>query len=584
MSSGGAPRAVWLRRLDAVAWAALLALAALLAIQDIRSDDYWWHLRTGRLIVDTGAVTRVDPYTYTVPGARWIDIHWLFQVGLWGLYSVGGHAAVIWGKLLLVCAMLGALAPIGWRPARPWLSIGALAWLLLLAANRFEPRPEIASFALLSGVLFLLDRFERTGDRGVYAIVPLQLLWANLHGLFAVGLAVCAIEWTGELLRPLRSPREPLRVPRVRRLAAVTLLSAATSLANPNGLDGALYPLAQLGMVNSPGQRAGFGAMINELMPALDMLTPLSLCLFLGLAALSLGALAANWRRMRPADLLLWLAFFYLALGAVRNVVLFAIVATPLLVRNLNQALDRRSGRAPAHAWAGIAVTLLVLIAAGDVARGRFKDRIGGYRSIGFGVMEGLNPIAAAEWIARVRPPAPIAHWLGDGDYLIWRLWPDYRVMLDGRLEVFGAEGLQQFEVREPAQFRALDARFHFGSVLLNHRVAFSNLVAWLYASPFWRIAYLDDVSVLFVRDAGEGARIPSLSLDSPGLFASLADVPDPLARQRLLARVRVLLELRRPDLAVQQFEALLARFPDEPRGQETLTAMRKHARGGPPR
>jgi hypothetical protein len=90
-------------------------------------------------------------------------------------------------------------------------------------------------------------------------------------------------------------------------------------------------------------------------------------------------------------------------------------------------------------------------------------------------------------------------------------------------------------------------------------------------------------VSVLFVRDAGEGARVPSIELDSPGLFAGLADVPDPLARQRLRARVRMLLEFHRPDLAVQQFEALLARFPDEPGGQATLAAMRAYA-GGPGR
>ena len=35
------------RLAGAVPWLLLAALAAALAFQDIRSLDYWWHLRTG---------------------------------------------------------------------------------------------------------------------------------------------------------------------------------------------------------------------------------------------------------------------------------------------------------------------------------------------------------------------------------------------------------------------------------------------------------------------------------------------------------------------------------------------------------
>ena len=98
----------------AALWLSLLAFAASLSLQDIRSFDYWWHLRTGQLIAETGAVPRVDPYTFTVPGARWIDIHWLHQLGLYGLHALGGHAAVVVGKLALVFA----LSP-WWLPSAP---------------------------------------------------------------------------------------------------------------------------------------------------------------------------------------------------------------------------------------------------------------------------------------------------------------------------------------------------------------------------------------------------------------------------------------------------------------------------------
>ena len=80
-----------------VLWLCLLALAATLGLQKIRSNDYWFHLRTGALIAETGAVPHVDPYSYTAAGSPWIDVHWLHQLGLHGLYSLGGHDAVVLG-------------------------------------------------------------------------------------------------------------------------------------------------------------------------------------------------------------------------------------------------------------------------------------------------------------------------------------------------------------------------------------------------------------------------------------------------------------------------------------------------------
>ncbi len=131
-------------------WVALLVLAAALTLQDIRSLDYWWHLRAGQLIAETGAVPHHDPFTYTVPGARWIDIHWLHQLALHALFSSGGHVAVVLSQLVLVALWLAALAPIGYRRERAWLSVVALTLMLLVAASRIQARPELPSFVLLA--------------------------------------------------------------------------------------------------------------------------------------------------------------------------------------------------------------------------------------------------------------------------------------------------------------------------------------------------------------------------------------------------------------------------------------------------
>jgi hypothetical protein len=567
-------------------WAALLLLAALLNLHDIASLDYWWHLRVGELIAATGAVPTHDSMSYTVPGARWIDIHWLFQLGLHALYSSGGHAAVVVAQLALVCLWLAALAPIAYRRERSWLSAGALALMLLAAAGRLQPRPEIPSFVLLAWILHLLDRFERTPDRLVYAIAALQLLWVNVHGLFAVGIALCAIHLVAELLRGLGRSGEGLRMDRVRRLAALTLLAALISLANPNGLDGALYPLQQLDMVGSAERRGAFGMLIDELQPTFGSADRLTLGCFLALASLSLGSMLMNWRRVRESDILLWVAFFYLGLGANRNAALFAIVAATILVRNANEAIDARPRWARLAANAAPLALSLALLLAVDVAIARQLARRGLYSGPGIDAAEGLNPIGAAEWIARTRPPAPIGHNMGDGGYLIWRVWPDYAVMSDGRLEVFGPALLPSLQLSDPERFAALDAQHGFGVVLLNHRRhELSPLVAALRASAGWRLGYADDVSVVFVRGDSDATRWPELDLDAPGAFAPLDAVPEAQARDRVAARTQLLVDLGRPDLATPTWEAALARFPDLPNGEAILAELRAlAAQAAPPR
>lgn len=555
------------RFLRAGPWVLLFAFGASLSLQNIRTFDYWWHLRTGQLIAESGAVPKVDPYTYTVAGSTWVDVHWLHQLGLHALYTVGGHAAVVWGKLALVFALLAILGRIGHRRERPFVTAFALTLMLLVAGDRFMPRPELPTFVCLAAVLALLDRFSRRGDAWIYAIVPIQMVWANLHGLFALGVAVCGIMFVAEMLRPVITPGDRLRRDRLGRLAAVTALAALASFANPNFIDGALYPLQQLGMIGPLEDRGTFGSIVAELIPPIGGEQPLN-ALAIGLAsALAVGsfaAMAVNWRRLHGADPLVWVAFLYLGLGAKRNLALFAIAAAPILVRNANEFLDAHPVplRIRRAAAAGVALSIAVLVV--DVTTGRFFPRIGTYRESGFGVMEVFFPVAQAEWIATHRPPGPIAHHMADGGYLIWRLWPDYRVMTDGRLEVFGAEKFVALQPSVPERFRALDREYHLGSVLVHYSLVSSDaMLWWLYLNSNWKLVVVDDAAALFVRvGPGEATAEPEIDLDAPDLFPPLDEAGDGEFVIRGFARTNFFNAMHRPRRALEVWEKVLARRP----------------------
>jgi hypothetical protein len=549
----------------ALPWTALLALAAGLCLQRILSADYWWLLRTGQLIADTGRVPHADVYTWTVPGASWVDIHWLFQLGLWGIFRLGGHEGVVLAKLAAVALVLALLAPIGHRPGRAFVGAGALGLLLLASCERFMPRPEIASWVLLAAALNLFDRFERRGDAWIWAIVPLQLLWANLHGLFALGLALCGIHLLGELALPLGDAGQRIRWPRVRVLAGVTALSCLATLANPNGLDGALYPIQQLLMVSDAESRGLFGRIIIELQPTLGSLGGGPLLALVALVALSGAALMSNWRNAPPADLLQWVAFLYLALGARRNVPIFAIVAAPLLVRHGNLWLDRRALSPRLAARATFAVSALLVLLAAGAASGGLYERMSMIRKPGLGVDWWNYPVAAADRLERDPPRGPLAHNMIQGGYLIWRLYPRVPVMFDGRLEIFGPQLFETLLFDSPAQFRALDARYGFGAVVqpLGTPGA-EELFAFWTRSPEWRLVAVDDAAALFVRvRPGDPSAPPALDLDAPGLFPPI-DGSRPRRDQLLLAwRTVFLASVGRSDLALRVWHRAVRLFPE---------------------
>src|SRR5262249_685759 len=75
---------------DAGLVALFLALTFLLGIFPLKDVDFYWHLRTGDLIRQTGEIPRVDIYTFTREGTPWIDLHWIYQVGISWLYEHGG--------------------------------------------------------------------------------------------------------------------------------------------------------------------------------------------------------------------------------------------------------------------------------------------------------------------------------------------------------------------------------------------------------------------------------------------------------------------------------------------------------------
>lgn len=82
--------------------AAVLATVFALALSPATDPDLFWHLATGRWILAHHSVPRVDPFSWTVPGRRWIAHEWLTEVAFQGLHRAGGWAALILGAAVVI--------------------------------------------------------------------------------------------------------------------------------------------------------------------------------------------------------------------------------------------------------------------------------------------------------------------------------------------------------------------------------------------------------------------------------------------------------------------------------------------------
>ena len=101
----------------------LPALAFLLCCSPLADFDVWWHLRTGQLTLETGAVPRVDLFTYTNAGRPWIDVYWLYQVGLAIVYRAGGASALVLLKAAAGAGIVG-LSLLGASAGSPRVAAG----------------------------------------------------------------------------------------------------------------------------------------------------------------------------------------------------------------------------------------------------------------------------------------------------------------------------------------------------------------------------------------------------------------------------------------------------------------------------
>ena len=495
-----------MRWLDRLLMLELVVLTALLGCFLDKDMDIWWHLRAGGDILAGRGIPRIDSYLFAAPGAEWIDLHWGFQAATAWLFQHGGFAA-----LTLAAALAAGLAVALGLAATGARSPMAAVWCWLPAvfvmSARFYPRPEMVSLICLTGYLLVLHSADRR-PRALWLLVPIQLVWVNVQGLFVLGPIVLGCWLAGSALEERGAGG-----PRVwRERGAVVAAVALSCLANPYTWKGVLFPLTLFRRMSA--ERDFYGRHIGELMSIPDLVARTGITsLYLRIALLLFAATVASFILSRArvrhlyVRLLLFLTFTGLGVLAARNQPQFALVAGAVLAWNVGDWLAARP--TPPLVERAIVRILTSAILVGLmlwVVTGAFYAYAGEGRIAGLG----QHPLWYAHDAARfaAQPDMPrhfIAYHEGQAAVLEFHMRPDQKVFVDARLEVSPRPALQQYydlasdmlqrHASWPERLQDFPRPLGF---LVDH-LSFHGVEAALLADSRWRCVWFDAVAGIYV-------------------------------------------------------------------------------------
>jgi hypothetical protein len=476
------------RLLTAIVFIAIFAMA----VRVPADTDTWWHLRSGQYIVETRSIPTTDPFSHTRGGQPWIDHGWLPQVFWYGLFALGGWAGLSLGLAALVTVTFGLVWQI--TPGNRYIRAFSVILGAITSAVIWVARPQMVSFLLAGVVLLLLEGYKRAGRRWIVALPLVTLLWANVHGGYAIAFMLVAAYVAGEIFNHLTGHRDDqvLSWRQIGALIAVAVVSFALVAINPHGWQMWIYPF----------RTVGIGALRDYIQEwrspnfHLNMTWP-----FVAMLMLTLAAMGRTTRRADWTDLALVGMWAVWSLFAARNIGLYGLLTVPALARYADAAwghylptetsslLDRR----PAMAWLNWLLLGLIALAA------LVKISVALAPSAIAQVEEETLPYDAVYFIQAENPPGPMFNSYNWGGYLIFKLWPEYPVYIDGRTDLYDDPFIRRYlkvMVAEDGWEQTLDED-GINLVVVERD---SSLAKLLRRDSAWTEAYQDEMAAILTR------------------------------------------------------------------------------------
>ena len=375
--------------------------------------DFGWHLRIGQDILKNHAISRYDPYSFTMADFPWVAYTWLADIFValiekfFGLFAISLFFAAIGAAAFFVAARAIKTEPIYQLTAA---LIGAALSVSVVGA-----RIQVFSILGLAILLFILFKWRgNTKSKIIWWLPILFCLWTNIHPAFAVGLALLALFILFELIKGTKY---------LKSLILVFLSSVAATFINP--YTWRIYEEFWRTTSDFAGR-----AQIAEWQPLLK--TPILIFAPVIIFALFIFGFLFFSKKRDLTLIGISAIFFILALLAWRNLPLFLITAIPILIL----ALQNIAGKQLLNL---LAAPLVLLALAGIVIfvgwRNTKEVWLADSNQELF-AQQAQFPYNAVNFLKSNHLPPAGDHLFNDynwGGYILWQM-PDQKIFIDGEM------------------------------------------------------------------------------------------------------------------------------------------------------
>ena len=476
--------------------------------------DIWRHLATGKYILQNNTFPQTEIFSYTALSKSWMAYSWLSDIIFYKISLLGINWLIIL-RVFLVAVTLGIiLKGIYNRTENFNLSVLAGFMIILAFTPAWEERPQLFSFVFTGLFSYILSEYKYRNKDYLWLLPGIMLFWVNLHIYFIIGWILMGGYIVGEYFRNWFdwSDNPRLSYGQIKKLMKILLISIVVCFLNPYTyrIFFQVYEFVTMGstVVEISGEMSS---------PDFHVLFIFAFEILLFIAFLSL---ICSPRRPDFTEWCVFFGFTYQTLYAARNMPFWGIVAAPIFVPYLDDVVKLISNKfkkrikidftekskpsvevvLKKYYWLFNWVLLIFLI-------GGISLRFPYNKEIKYLAKEKAYPIASVEFIKENKLPGRMFNPLLWGSYLIYTLYPQYRVAIDGRTQVYGEEFLREYR------------KVHFikngwNDVLEKYKV---NFILWKKREPLtqilikdtnWELIYQDKWAVIFIKDVIDNKEI----------------------------------------------------------------------------
>ena len=453
--------------------AATLYLVVLVVGGNLLNDpDSLWHISVAEWILANGLPT-ADPFSFTFTGSPWISKEWLSQFLLLGAYKLAGWPGVGALSAAALAAAFGILVRFLRQRLTPMAVISFVAVAFVLVSPHAVARPHLLALPIMVAFVAGLVTAADDGKAPSFWLLPLMVIWANLHAGFTIGILMVAAVGLDAIVSAKAADRGRLAA----KWVPFAVLAVVAGCFTPYGPESFIVTWRVL-----------------SLGPALQIISewrPPDFSTVGGLEIALLGAIGFVLYRgftLPPVRIVIVLGLLHLALAAGRNGEILGLlaplfIAAPLARQVPAVAADGRLRSAPLAAALLLAALVPLTAALALINDYRPNPRV--------------SPAAAVEAIVAANP-GPVLNDYEFGGYLISAGVPSF---IDGRTELYGgdfvARHYRAVTLADLKDFLTLLEEYRIGATLLTPQTPAVGLLDTL---PGWRRLYADDVAIVHVR------------------------------------------------------------------------------------